>query len=200
MTRNPHCAGRRSCRDDHPSGKNRGMQAPARLAPDKGNLQIWEPQLQLNITVARAMREGRLSRLDPAGAMLLTGRHPNFCSGGTRFARTDGRRNSPAPPGRAPPHGGSGCCCGCAPPGRRSARFVRCHSLGGGCRQHELSCPLRAKRRPGTAPRTEGRDRQASAFGSGDADGLRNCSLMRWASSSWSSRMMMRQAASTGVP
>lgn len=42
--------------------------------------------------------------------------------------------------------------------------------------------------------------RQAPAFGSEKPSRLRSCSLMRFASSSWSSRMMMRQAASTEVP
>jgi len=41
---------------------------------------------------------------------------------------------------------------------------------------------------------------QASAGGSWRCWERRSCSLMRRASSSWSSRMMIRQAASMGVP
>jgi hypothetical protein len=41
---------------------------------------------------------------------------------------------------------------------------------------------------------------QDAAAGFADPAARRYSALMRWASSSWSSRMTMRQAASTGVP
>lgn len=42
--------------------------------------------------------------------------------------------------------------------------------------------------------------RQPAVVGFSDSAAWRYSALMRWASSSWSSRMMMRQAASMGVP
>lgn len=54
--------------------------------------------------------------------------------------------------------------------------------------------------RQGCTPGSTARPYQAAAFEFADLAARRCSALMRWASSSWSSRTMMRQAASMGVP
>ena len=90
------------------------------------------------------------------------------------------------PPGLVPPWGRS-----CLGPGPAfSLRAVG----GEGCPECFASlgrCRVAAAR-PGSS--------QGAAGGFADSAARRYSALMRWASSSWSSRMTMRQAASMGVP
>lgn len=88
------------------------------------------------------------------------------------------------------------------PPVRRSARRHR-PRVSSGCRPGRTATPgpiggCRLRTRRGSRP-LEGVG-QASALWPAPTSPRRSSSLMRWASSSWSSRMMMRQAASMEVP
>ena len=85
--------------------------------------------------------------------------------------------------------------------GRRLKRWKRRHNsthaeircLGEQALAGPRVAPIGRCRRRADSPQSE-------AGGASDAVLRRYSALMRWASSSWSSRMMMRQAASMGVP
>jgi hypothetical protein len=129
-------------------------------------------------------------RRPPRASLMREGAEPRASAAGSSGRRADvSTRVGRLPTGcaRTP----AGACRGpsavlCLPtPGRREAAGARRPARS---RDGRLVCSARSVRG------------QAEVFGCGRPPWVRSCSLMRWASSSWSSRMTMRQAASMGVP
>ena len=84
------------------------------------------------------------------------------------------------------------CCPGCRWCPQRRSRPER---LSSG--QHAWAAAAKLAARGGATGLSPS---QVAAVGFGDSAARRYSALMRWASSSWSSRITMRQAASMGVP
>lgn len=109
---------------------------------------------------------------------------------GNRVRRRPGSRGGPVADRDVPGLRHLGC---------RGPGVVLCAPTPGRCEAAARTwdgCPVC----PAVGDQRARRPCQAGVFDCDWPPWVRSCSLMRWASSSWSSRMTMRQAASMGVP